>query len=330
MTGSPRLSPAPHPGHSTACRGRGRQATWVGMVLLALPVAALPLVAQQASVTVTTSSAAAGAPEGWFGVDVQTVGTSTERGGRVLISADYPRVVSVEPGSPAAQAGLQAGDRLVAIAGVDLRQEALDLGPILRPGNRVPVSLERDGVRRDVTVVITRRPATFNPGTSMRVTTVEPAEPSPGGQVVTGRGARTGPPPGGAPPAPGRGPTAPAPAPALAVWPGAGSTAAPSPTSYLFSASPSVLAVAGAELMRPSRALQAALGVSRGVYVVTVAPRTPAERAGVQAGDVLLTADDEPLDEPVDFYRVLRGQADGVVRLELVRERRPLTLDLRW
>jgi len=314
-------------GQLDARRHPGQLVRFLALGALVLPVAVAPAAAQQTRVIVRTVPPPT-SPDGWFGVDIQTTGTTTERGGRALVSTEYPRVVSVEPGSPAAEAGIQAGDRLLTIAGVDLSRESLDLNQLLRPGNRVPVSLEREGRRQEVTVVITQRPASFNPGTSVHVLAVGPESAAgvlPGEEGgVAGVGTRM------ATTQAGRGSGA---SPALVTWPGAAAGmrgGAPSPADYLFSASPSVLALAGAELMRPSRALQSALGVSDGVYVVTVAPRTPAHAAGVQPGDVLLRADGEPLHEPVDFYRVLREQRDGVVRLGLVRDRQPLELELRW
>lgn len=265
------------------------------------------------------------APQGWFGVNVQTLGTSTERGdGRVLMSADYPRVVSVEPGSPAARAGLIAGDRLISISGTDLRGQALDLRSVLRPGTRVPVRVERDGVRRDLTVAITVRPVSFSPGTRVRLYAVSPDAPvtasvhssaaaeaaalaavSRAARVDEGQSLATS-----------------------RVW--RGESAAPSPISYLFRRSPSVLAVAGAELMRITAALGESLGVSGGLYVLSVAPRTPAEWAGLREGDVIQRADGVELDAPVDFFRILQAQTDGLLKIELVRSGRPVSAEMRW
>lgn len=257
-------------------------------------------------------------PRGWFGVDVQTLGTSTAQSdGRVLVSADYPRVVSVEPGSPAARAGLAAGDRLISIRGTDLRGQALDLRSVLRPGTRVPVRLERDGVRRDVTVAITVRPSSFSPGTRVRLFAVSPDArvDDGGGYAVVASGAMPR-------------PDAMQSLTTTRVW--RSEVAAPNPITYLFRASPSVLAVAGAELMRVTGALRASLGVGGGVYVISVAPRTPAEWAGVREGDVIQRADGMAVEAPVDFFRVMQEQTDGLVKLDLVRARRPLSVELRW
>ncbi|MHB1225307.1 MAG: PDZ domain-containing protein, partial [Gemmatimonadaceae bacterium] len=268
-----------------------------------------------------------GEPQGWFGVDVRTLGTSTAQSdGRVLVSADYPRIVSVEPGSPAARAGLAAGDRLISIRGTDLRGQALDLRSVLRPGTRVPVRLERDGVRRDVTVAITVRPSSFSPGTRLRLFAVSPgARGDDGGYEVVTEGAAA---------SAARSASAAARMDAMRslasarVW--RSEAAAPSPITYLFRTSPSVLAVAGAELMRVTEALRASLGVTSGVYVISVAPRTPAEWAGVREGDVIRRADGVAVEAPVDFFRVMQQQTDGLVKLDLMRARRPMMVELRW
>ncbi|HEX5581957.1 MAG TPA: PDZ domain-containing protein, partial [Gemmatimonadaceae bacterium] len=121
------------------------------------------------------SQAARGGPQGWFGVNVTTVaGAGVSPDGRVLVAADYPVIQSVEPGSPAARAGLQAGDRIVAIVGRDLRRENVDLARVLRPGTSVPVHIVRDGRPMDLSVAITARPSSFGP--ARIVVAAEPPE----------------------------------------------------------------------------------------------------------------------------------------------------------
>ncbi|HVF75647.1 MAG TPA: trypsin-like peptidase domain-containing protein [Acidimicrobiales bacterium] len=69
-------------------------------------------------------------------------------------------VVSVEPGSPAAQAGLQQGDLIVKV-GDKAVDGAAALGSAVRshrPGEQVPVVVVRDGAERTVTVTLTTAP----------------------------------------------------------------------------------------------------------------------------------------------------------------------------
>ena len=65
-----------------------------------------------------------------------------------------PEVRTVQPGGPADRAGLQPGDRLMAIAGipVDSEQAVTRLLPELLPGQPLPVVVERHGQRLEVTL----------------------------------------------------------------------------------------------------------------------------------------------------------------------------------
>lgn len=72
-------------------------------------------------------------------------------GFRVEGDAD-PRVVEIVPGSPAEQAGLLLGDRLVALEGVDVRSAGVyRLARLaVQPGPRVPIKVERGGEPLDL------------------------------------------------------------------------------------------------------------------------------------------------------------------------------------
>jgi regulator of sigma E protease len=59
----------------------------------------------------------------------------------------------VIPGSPAAKAGLQTGDKIVQVSGRNVeRFEEVMQAVGLRPGQRVPMVIERDGARRGIDV----------------------------------------------------------------------------------------------------------------------------------------------------------------------------------
>jgi putative serine protease PepD len=70
------------------------------------------------------------------------------------------RVESVEPGGPAADAGLRRGDRIVSIDGRRVREPGDVSGSLdgRRPGDRVTVVVERGGQRRPIEVTLGRRP----------------------------------------------------------------------------------------------------------------------------------------------------------------------------
>jgi hypothetical protein len=57
-----------------------------------------------------------------------------------------------------------------------------------------------------------------------------------------------------------------------------------------------------------------------GIEVLGLAPKGPAERAGLKAGDILLSIDGQPLHEDADFDRIARGFRRGVpTRIEVTR-----------
>jgi putative serine protease PepD len=93
----------------------------------------------------------AAASGGYVGVSVDDAQTAT--GGAV--------VTQVVTGSPAAQAGLQAGDVVVAVDGRSVAGAA-DLVSAIRshaPGDRVRLTILRNGQQGGVTVTLTSRPA---------------------------------------------------------------------------------------------------------------------------------------------------------------------------
>ncbi len=76
-----------------------------------------------------------------------------------------PTVERAEPGSPGAEAGLQPGDRILAVAGetidsVDAYQQAI----LFRPGQTVPYRVARDGAERTVEVAVAKHPDGYGVG----------------------------------------------------------------------------------------------------------------------------------------------------------------------
>jgi predicted metalloprotease with PDZ domain len=63
--------------------------------------------------------------------------------------------------------------------------------------------------------------------------------------------------------------------------------------------------IAGAELHPVGADLGRYLGVGRGLLIVDVTPGTPAARSGLLPGDVVLTADDTPIESLADLREVL-------------------------
>ena len=109
----------------------------------------------------------------YLGVGTRTIDDSLDE--LNLASADGALVETVEPGSPAARAGLKGGDEEREAGGATVRvggdivkavdgtkvRDADDVSDLIsrhRPGDRVGLEILRDGTRRTVTVTLGRRP----------------------------------------------------------------------------------------------------------------------------------------------------------------------------
>lgn len=231
------------------------------------------------------------------------------RDGLVAHHGDYPVIESVEPGSPAYRAGLEAGDTVIAYNSEDLLRQDVVLSKLLKPGAQVRVTVRRGGSVRDVEVLVAQRPQALAaapwPGTS----------PTQGAQVVFAP--RTVSPSPAKPGAVSAGVTA--------VAPSAPASAAP-PTPVIWGPT----AVAGAEIVRLNEALGETFGVKAGVLVLNVGRGTPAERAGLRGGDVIVGANGTQVTVPQALLLAVRRATDRQVSLQIVRKQKRQTVDLRW
>lgn len=92
-------------------------------------------------------------------------------------------------------------------------------------------------------------------------------------------------------------------------------------------------AIAGAELAEMNPDLSSYFGTDRGVLVLRVAPRTPAERAGLQAGDVVVEVDDANVRTVAELRRAVSQQQRRdrrEVELKIVRKGKRREVKLRW
>lgn len=98
-------------------------------------------------------------PEGWLGfaIDCQNCGQDESTG--VFRFREPPVVTGVEPGSPAARAGLRPGDRLTHVDGVSLTARAgWPRFYAVQPGEAVRLTYARDGRTHQVTLTALRQP----------------------------------------------------------------------------------------------------------------------------------------------------------------------------
>jgi C-terminal processing protease CtpA/Prc len=89
-------------------------------------------------------------------------------------------------------------------------------------------------------------------------------------------------------------------------------------------------AMLGAEMTDLDPAMESYFGTGRGVLVLRVPEGTPAARAGLRPGDIVVEAGGSAIASVAELRRAVAALPSGqAVRLEVRRERRPLTLEFR-
>ncbi|MGH7711686.1 MAG: PDZ domain-containing protein [Gemmatimonadaceae bacterium] len=265
------------------------------------------------------------APEGWLGINFsETMDVTATPSATTFVFRTYPKVLSVEPGSPAQKAGLASGDEIVALGGQDMVSRGLNIGSLLKPGVKLPVRYRRDGEIRTMSVLVEPRPEGFMshcPWIEIRQMPAIAAQPKlrvlelPNGEFGYVFGDSTGPK-------------------FIERIPKARGTPVLPPTPY---AAPFRLRgtipgqnviVAGAVLVPLSEGLREGLGLDDGILVFDVLRGSPALDAGLREGDVivgvngrkvtsigvLVAALDDAIDREVEL-QVSRRNAKRIVRL---------------
>lgn len=299
-------------------------------------------------------------PKGWLGVNFEGGLVEETPAGAVLWATDYPRVFAVVPGSPAEQAGLTRGDRIMTIAGRDVRTNAIMLDQVFRPGGTVSMLVERGGRPQVVSVRVTERPSSAvfpdaappaprapdapRASTQQQVTAFAPAAPLPYGVVIRGDTAIVS----NAQSFSGRfwpatittpefrvrtnSPAAPAAIPSITDVPPPQSITVEGLGGATVALRSSELAYAfGARLTTVSAMLAQELSAADGgVLVLDVAPGTPASRAGLRPLDVLVRANGQPLQNPQALIRLVRSAEGQVLELQIVRRGERASARLAW
>ena len=262
-------------------------------------------------------------PRGWIGIVTEGPGMEprVENGEIVVRYLAYPRIVSVDPSSPAQAAGIVPNDTLVAYDGRDVRDNDIYLNRLLRPNAKVSVRLRRDGRVRDVPVIVAETPSrvtlrrsdevnddrtiTVTPspdGNGITLRQLAPAAPRPGGRVAAGLA-----------------PTI-APMPAMPRMPGS--------LNFI-----GITGVAGAQLGTISEGLGKRLGVSGGVLVISAPAGSPASESGLEDGDVLVKVGELAVRSVLDVRRaVAQAYENGQhsVDVVLLRDTRTVKTSLKW
>ena len=99
------------------------------------------------------------AATGYIGVSTQTVNSAMAY--QLSLKVDKGAyIIATSPGGPADKAGIQSGDVIVSVNGQDVAS-AEDLGSILgdlKPGDNVPIVIDRNGQQQTLTVTLGARP----------------------------------------------------------------------------------------------------------------------------------------------------------------------------
>ena len=261
------------------------------------------------------------APRGWIGLEVQGPGLLPRiEGGELLVRYfAYPRVISVDPSSPAQRAGIVPNDTLLAYNGVDVSENDISQTRLLRPNTKISISYLRDGRVRVVPVTVAPAPmrivqrredesrarelwlGSLPDGPSFPRLPLAPAAPSRTGLRAAASSMAS---------------TLPAP-PAL-----------PSLAGLAYGN-----AVAGAQLSTVSEGLGKALGVSSGVLVTSAPVSSPAGQSGLQDGDVITKVAGQAVrrvSEVRDLVALAVDNGEHAIDLQVVRQRRTLSLTLKW
>ena len=273
-------------------------------------------------------------PEGWVGIAYGgDINWSREGSGPVVTRfLDVPSVTSVDPGSPAERAGLLSGDQILSIAGRDVRDGAIAISPLLKPGKKIAFRVRRGSDVKLFTVTVERRPDDFETqcGGWIDESIAAAFAPSPVRVFVRSREAAERAPEPRAPRVPGTVPVPPTPA-VAPVPPTPPTPPTPELLPFgMYSASATVT-FAGAQIAAMDADMAEALGAERGVLVLRSGRGTPAERSGLRGGDVVISVDGRATTTPMDFLRsVERAQSVRSVSLRVIRKRKLERVELGW
>lgn len=263
--------------------------------------------------------------KGWLGLNAQgpTLVISDSAGTRRTRFLAYQPILSVDPGSPADHAGIEPGDLLVAYNGVDLINHEFNLSDLIAPKKRVDVTVRRGAELKDFALTVANPPdevvrrrmdmnkfrfeipaqggtwiagdGGFGAGDGARPVTIEA-----GGRAARGFGG------------------------SVRVVPSMKGSFFLSPNG-LFGAG---LSNVGEDL---ARILQLPKSIRKGVLVNEVPEETPAYRAGLHVGDVIIAADDDSVSSVGQLRDLMLARfANRSAEIQVVRQQKVKKLTVSW
>ena len=250
-------------------------------------------------------------PKGWIGFTTSGPHSETTSDeGQIVTYFDYPTIVTVDGHSPAERAGIMRGDELVAYNGLDVVGRALNLTQLLVPEKKLLVTIRRGGETKDYPVIVAkaserivlRRRDFDGLPSDVERSQIERA-------FVQGAEA-AGPAVFAIPKLGGRGGLLPMNGHFLIIGP-----------NGVFGASASSV---GPELAR-------ALKLETGVLVNDVPEETPASKAGLRPGDVIVSVAGRQVASLHELQRLIETRAaDRSVALRIMRDKKPRNITVRW
>jgi serine protease Do len=237
---------------------------------------------------------------GYLGVQTRDVGSENY----ASFGLSAVRGVAVEEvieGSPAAAAGLQKGDVILRFNGEDVTsaRKLTRLVSEVAPDHTVTMTVFRSGSEREMTVTIGKRPApTFERGAfSMSIPKIPEIPSTPGVPAMPPMGELPGifaAPRGDAGD--------------VFVWRSGGSRQI------------------GVGVTPLTKQLADHFGVANGVMINNVREDSPASRAGLRAGDIIVEVDGNEVKGDFDLIRAITEKKEGDVSLTIVRDRNRQTV----
>ncbi len=234
----------------------------------------------------------AAASQGYLGVTVHDVDPARAQKEKLTISAGA-EVVSLDHDAPAAKAGLHTGDVIQAING-QLVNDAATLSRLLRDmpvGKLIDLQIVHNAKVERLHLKLADRTALVQHAWAHHFHVPIP-EPAP---IVNGFAAQ-------------------------------GSYAGDGTSSDSDSPDPQAYIGAQVEPLTPQLAKFFGVRAGNGLLVRSVEDKSPAGNAGLDAGDIIVTANGMPLETTADWLQTLRTNAGHPVAILVLRNRKVLTL----
>ena len=240
-------------------------------------------------------------PRGYIGVTFDAPSTEdvTRNGEHFVRFYRYPRIILVEPDSPAEKGGVLEGDTLLSLNGDDVKESPISFSKLLVPDARIVMRVKREGDTKDLKIKVGEAPNYY----TMRMAPMVAA------------GVR---------------------APVAVRVPFAMPTTPEPPAAVTMPALPRMVwitgdGVAGARVQTITEGLSKTVGTERGVLVLSASSGTPAFRSGLRDGDIILRAGGENIATVRDLLmQVNQADKEDGVRLVILREKKTKELTLRW